>query len=238
VKYSDRFPEYLQAARFWYNSSMYFLDKFLPEETHELRKKLIHHDLWEKIADGSLEKKRLGIFALQDYWLTQQARRIDGLTIASVEDKQLQQFLIQRLTGKYKAKGTIIDFGTGVGLQEKDFQQIVPLAGCMALTTFFYWMIDYTSDAEKVAAIMTSVAVFSDICMQVYKPLMKQYGLNEKQVGFFTVHEQVEEKIKPMTEYIEKTFTTKEEKKKIAQAVHLSHEHELLFFDTILTTPI
>jgi thiaminase len=217
---------------------MYFLDRLLSKETHTLRQRLVDHDLWKKIADGTLEKERLAIFALQDYWLIQQARRIDGLTIAGVQDRELQNLLMKRLTFKHTGKGTIFDFGEGVGLTREDFTDVVPLAGCMALTTFFYWMIDYTSDAEKVAAIMASVAVFSDICLQVYKPLMEKYGFNETQVGFFTAHDKGEEKVHPMSEYIEKTYTTKEEQKKIAEAVHLSHEHEMLFYNTVLQTPL
>ena len=217
---------------------MYFLDKFLTKEEIALRQQLIEHQLWKKIANGTLEKKRLAIFAQQDYWLISQARRIDGLTIARVADKQLQKLLIQRLTTKYIAKGNIIDFGEGVGLKKTDFENLMPLAGCMALTTFFYWMIDYSSDAEKVAAIFASVAVFSDICMMVYKPLMKFYGLDEKQVGFFTVHEYVEGKIQPICEYIEKMYNREEDKKRIVQAIHLSHTFELMFYDTVLTTSL
>ncbi|HSW97565.1 MAG TPA: hypothetical protein VLF89_07105 [Candidatus Saccharimonadales bacterium] len=216
---------------------MYFLDKFLPKETKELRKRLIEHELWKKIANGTLEKKRLGIFTLQDYWLVNQAPRIDSLTIASLQNKELQNLLIARLT-KNTTYESLIDFGIGVGLTKKDFENIVPIAGCMALTTFFYWMIDYSSDIEKIAAIMTSVSIFSDICMKIYKPLMKYYNLTEKQVEFFSIHETNEGDVAEITNFIESHFQTKEERKMIAKAIHVSHKFELMFYDTILFTSI
>src|SRR5579885_1536904 len=165
---------------------MYFLDNLLSSPTKELRDNLINHMLWKKIAEGRLEKKRLAFFALQDYWLIKQVRRIDALTIAKVEDKHIQNLLIERMTMQGKFGPTIFDFGEGVGLSKRDFEAVSPVAGCMGLTTFFYWMIDYASDIEKIAAIFASVGVFSDICMQVYKPLMQNYQLTEKQVEFFT----------------------------------------------------
>lgn len=155
-----------------------------------------------------------------------------------MQNKELQGLLINRLTGKVSSKPTIIDFGIGVGLAKKDFETIVPVAGCMALTTFFYWMINYTSEQELVAAIMASVAVYTDICLQIVKPLMENYNLSEKTVSHFTLHEGIEEKIKPFSEFIQSTYKTQEDKKRIDKAISLSHEHEHLFYDTVLNLPI
>lgn len=213
---------------------MYFLDKLLSDQTRSLRQKLVNHLLWKKIGDGTLEKKHLGIFALQDYWLVRQARRIDGLTLAAVKNKQLQNLLIKRLSNDHSVQGTIIDFGLGVGLNEKDFDDVTPLPGCMALTTFFYWMILNTSDAEIVAAIMASIAIFDIICLNIYKPLMENYKLSNKQVGFFKAHKFSEQYVSPISEFIERNYCKKEEVKLIEKAVQLSHAYELMFYDTIV----
>lgn len=217
---------------------MYFLDNILSLKTKNLRRDLLNHPLWQRIKDGTLPTKGLQTFALQDFWLIKQARRIDGLAIAKTSDPHLQKLLINRLGAKHKYQGTIFDFGYGVGLSKKDFESVEPIPGCMALTTFFYWMIDYSTDFEKAAAIFASIGVFSDICLQVYKPLMRHYKLSEKQAGFFSGHKFSEGNVDPVSEYIEKNLKTGEEKKKVDHAVMLSHEFEKMFYDTVLASSI
>lgn len=217
---------------------MHFLNSILSDKTKRLRHELVDHALWKAIVSGKLEKKRLALFALQDYWLIQQVRRIDALTIARIVDRELQELLVNRMTMQGRFKGTIFDFGRGVGLTQEDFNQVVPVAGCMALTTFFYWMIDYGSDIEKIASIFASVGVFADICMKVYKPLMKQYQLTEQQVTFFSAHKFVEEKVDPISSRLEELCKTQKEKKLADQTVFISYQFEKLFYDTILESPL
>ena len=213
---------------------MAFLDGLLSPKTKALRQRLLTHPLWQGIQDGTLPHARLKMFALQDYWLVQQAYRLDGLTIAAVKDSALQELLIHKLAAKIHATDVLIDFGVGVGLTTEDFADVTPLAGCMALTTFFYWVIAHTSDAEIVAAIGASEAVFTQICLQVHPALMQHYHLTAQQVAFFTAHEAIGEQVDALDDYFRAHAPSAEAIQRIDRTVHLSHEFELMFYDTIL----
>ena len=213
---------------------MSFLDDLLSSETQTLRQRLLAHPLWQRIDDGTLPRERLGRFALQDYWLVQQAYRLDGLTIAAVKDPALQEVLIRKLAAKIHATDVLLDFGVGVGLSRADFAEVTPLAGCMALTTFFYWMIAHTAEVEIVAAIGASEAVFTQICLRVYPALQQHYHLTAQQVAFFSAHEAIGEQVDALDAYVRTRTLSGPERERIDRTVHLSHEFELLFYDTIM----
>jgi len=238
---------------------MPFLDSILSPKTKQVRQELIKHAFWKRIEDGSLSKKALQIFAQQDYWLVKQATRIDTLIIASMQDEFLRDLLLERLAARFyrhpelvsgssqeekkmpkrvrhdKGNSLLLGFAEGVGLTKKNLENAEPLAGCMALTTYFYWMIDNTSDLEKITCIDASKEIFSLLCVRVQPALIKHYKLSQKQAMFFTVHEGVLARLKPVDEYIEKQAKTKEQKNKIDLAARLSYEFEIMFYDTALS---
>lgn len=218
---------------------MDFFNKFLSPETKQLRQKVLDHPFWKQIENGTLDKRRLGIFILQDYWLVKQAVRIDTLIIASIKEPILQNLLLERLA-KRSSNGheTLFNFGKGVGISKEEFIHAEPLAGCMALTTFFYWMIDHTSDMEKIAVIDASKEVFSVLCIRVQKALMKYYNLTQKEVEFFTIHKGFEKRLGAVEEYIKMNCKTSTAKKLIEQAIRLSYENEIMFYDAILAVKL
>jgi thiaminase/transcriptional activator TenA len=72
----------------------------------------------------------------------------------------------------------------------------------MALTTFFYWMLAYSSV-----------------------------------VAFFTAHEEIGEQVTPIDALVLAHYDTAEDRQRITRAVRLSHEFELLFYDTVMAAP-
>lgn len=213
---------------------MGFLDALLTPKTLVLREKILAHPLWQGMQDGTLARQRLGRFALQDYWLVRQAYELDGLTIAAVRDHALQELLVAKLAAKLHADGLLVDFGLGVGLTSEDFVEVTPLAGCMALTTFFYWVIAHGTDVEIVAAISASEAIFTQICLRVYPALQAHYHLSAQQVAFFAAHEAIGDDVDEIAAFLQARTYAAEEQTRIDRMVHLSHEFELLFYDTIM----
>ncbi len=213
---------------------MNFFESFLSKKTKDLRSQVIDHKFWKNIENGTLDKKHLSQFILQDFWLVKQALKIDTLTIASMKSIELRDLLLQRLPKKINFQ-SLFDFGKGLGLSEKDFLNVKPLPGCMALTTYFFWMIDNTGDLEKIAAIDASKEVFSLLCVKVKPALKKYYLLTEKQVEFFTVHEEVAKKLNPVGDFIAKEVKTSPQKKLVEQAISLSYQFEFMFYDTLLS---
>lgn len=217
---------------------MGFAEMVLTEDMGPLRARLLHHSLWEHIMDGTLDVARLRLFALQDWWLVRQAYRLDALAIASVSDLEMQELLISKLTPKVGGHKLLLRFGEALGLSRTDFDAVEPLAGCMALTTFFYWMLAYGSVEEKLAAVGGSEDIFVQICARVKPALIRHYGLSEEQVEFFTVHDVIGERIGPVDEMLLRHYGELDERQRITRAVRLSHEFELLFYDTIMTAPV
>lgn len=216
---------------------MSFADALLTEDLSFLRKSLLHHPLWQGIQNGSMKVGQLRLFALQDWWLVREAYRLDALAIAAAPDMATQELLIQKLTPKVGGHHLLIRFGEALGLTRSDFDLVEPLAGCMALTNFFYWMLAYGSPGEKLAAVSASEDIFIQICAQVAPALKKHYGLSDAQVEFFSAHDAIGERVGPLDEMLLKRYDTLQERRRITRAVRLSHEFELMFYDTIISTP-
>jgi thiaminase/transcriptional activator TenA len=200
-----------------------------------LRERLLRHALWNRVEEGTLEVAHLRLFALQDWWLVREAYRLDALAVAAVSDLEVQELLLRKLMPKVGGYKLLLRFGEGLGLSKTDFDNVEPLAGCMALTNFFYWMLAYGSPGEKLASVGASEDIFVQICSRVGPALIEHYGLSEEQVEFFSAHDEIGKHILPVDEVLLARYTTPEEHQRITRAVRLSHEFELMFYDTILS---
>lgn len=217
---------------------MSFADALVSADIQRLRERLLHHALWQGIMNGTLEVARLRLFALQDWWLVREAYRLDALAIAGASDLEMQELLVRKLLPKIGGYKLLLRFGAALGLSQADFAAVQPLSGCMALTNYFYWMLTYGSPAEKLAAVSASEDIFVQICANIAPALRQHYGLSEEQVAFFSAHDAIGEQVTPVDEILLTRYTTPDERQRIIRAVRLSHEFELLFYDTVLTSPL
>ena len=217
---------------------MSFADTILIENIEPLRQRLLCHALWAGIEDGTLEPARLRLFALQDWWLVREAYRLDALAVAAASDLEVQELLLAKLVPKLGGYKLLLRFGEALGLSRADFDAVEPLAGCMALTNFFYWMLAYGSPGEKLAAVSASEDIFIQICARISPALMRNYALNAEQVEFFTAHDQIGARVAPVDDILLARYNTPTDRRLITRAVHLSHEFELMFYDTVLTAPV
>src|SRR5260221_634516 len=128
---------------------MSFADGILTEDLEPLRQRLLSHPLWTGIEEGTVQRETLRVFALQDWWLVREAYRLDALAVAAMPDLDLQDLLLAKLVPKIGGYRLLLRFGEALGLSRADFDTVEPLAGCMALTNFFYWMLAYGSVPEK-----------------------------------------------------------------------------------------
>jgi thiaminase/transcriptional activator TenA len=77
-----------------------FADSILTEDMQSLRQRLLYHPLWTGIEQGTLERERLRVFALQDWWLVGEAYRLDALAVAGGSDLEVQELLLAKLLPK------------------------------------------------------------------------------------------------------------------------------------------
>jgi len=213
---------------------MSFADHILTENLEPLRQQLLDHPLWKGIERGTLPDETLRIFALQDWWLVREAYRLDALALVGMPDLETQELLLAKLVPKIGAYKLLLQFGEALGLARANFDAVEPLAGCMALTNYFYWMLANGSVPEKIAAVSTSEDIFVQICARVGPALMHNYGMSEEQVAFFTAHDEIGAKVTPVDTLFLARYDTPEERQRITRAVRLSHEFELLFYDTVM----
>src|SRR5713226_7554727 len=217
---------------------MSFADALLTEDLQPLRQKLLDHPLWTGIEQGTVTREQLRRFALQDWWLVREAYRLDALAIASATDLETQELLIAKLQPKVGGYHALFRFGAALGLSRADFDEVEPLAGCMALTTFFYWMLAYGSPGEKLAAVSASEDIFIQICARIGPALMRNYGLSAEQVEFFTAHEEIGTRVAPVDDILLARYNTPADRRLITRAVRLSHEFEVMFYDTVMNVLI
>lgn len=213
---------------------MSFADGILTEDVTPLRQRLLYHPLWTGIENGTLPRETLRVFALQDWWLVREAYRLDALAIAGMDELELQDLLLAKLVPKIGGYKLLLRFGDALGLSREDFDAVEPLAGCMALTNFFYWMLAYGSPPEKIAAVSASEDIFIQICARVGPALMRHYGMNAEQVAFFTAHDVIGQQVAPVDDVLLARYNGPEDRQRITRAVRLSHEFELLFYDTVM----
>src|SRR5579864_6213250 len=203
---------------------MSFADTLLDENLDPLRQRLLFHPLWTGIEEGTLPRETLRVFALQDWWLVREAYRLDALAVAAMPDLDLQDLLLAKLVPKIGGYRLLLRFGEALGLSPADFDAVHPLAGCLALTTFFYWMLSYGSVPEKIAAVGASEDIFIQICARIGPALMRHYGMNAEQVAFFTAHEEIGQRVTPIDALLLAHYDTPEDRRLITRAVRLSHE--------------
>lgn len=103
----------------------------------------------------------------------------------------------------------------------------------MALTTFFYLMLSYGSVPEKNAAVGADEDIFIQICARIGLALVRHYRMSAEQVAFFTVHEEIGQRVMPIDAFLLARYLTSEDRQRITRAMRLSHEFELLFDETV-----
>jgi len=98
-------------------------------------------------------------------------------------------------------------------------------------------MLAYGSVPEKIAAVSASEDIFIQICARVGPALMHSYAMSAEQVAFFTAHEEIGEQVTPIDALVLARYDTAEDRQRITRAVRLSHEFELLFYETVMAAP-
>src|SRR5579883_2999136 len=152
-----------------------------------------------------------------------------GIEDGAVERERLALFALQdwRLVREaYRLDALAIATAPDLEVQELLLQKLLP--------KFFYWMLAYGSPAEKLAAVSASEDIFIQICVRIAPALMRNYGLTAEQIAFFSVHDTIGQQIAPIDETLLARYNTPTERRLITRAVRLSHEFELMFYDTIM----
>lgn len=205
------------------------------------RTRLLEHPLWHGLENRQTSFAHLRTFTLQDAWLIREIHRLDGLAIAKAPDAASADYLINKLTPKQGARKSLQAFGEAIGLTSSQLVHPVPLAGCTALTTQFYYHLARSSFVEAIACIGTSETIFVEICGRIEQPLKENYGLSDETISFFSFHEDLEAPEAQMNALIERLVTESAKpdatRAAVFAAVNLCYDCEQLFYDTVWQHP-
>ena len=205
--------------------------------TRNLRPKqqaLLNHPLWTGLETRTTTREQLARFALQDSFLIREIHRLDGLAIAKAPTVAAADVLIAKLTPKAGALDTLLRFGEAVGLTPEDFDEVAPLAPCLALTTQFYYHLARSSFAETVACLGASETIFLEICGRIDAPL-KRYGFSDDVLEFFSFHEALESAERATSELLRPFVQTDAEREAVTRAAEVCYDFEKMFYDAVLT---
>lgn len=208
---------------------------------HEKRTRLLNHPLWQGLVSQQTRLEHLRTFALQDAWLIREIHRLDGLAIAKAPDAASADYLIDKLSPKQGALASLQAFGHAIGLEPQQLMNPLPLAGCTALTTQFYYHLARSSFAEAVACIGASETIFVEICGRIEAPLKDNYGLSDDALRFFSFHENLvapEAQINPLlARLVAESPDPDASRAAVFAAVALCYDCEQLFYDTVWQHP-
>ena len=156
------------------------------------------HPLWFKIQEGRLSRQGLQGFARQFFLqVVEFPRAVSALHSRCAdldERKKLAESVYEEETGKLSGSKPhpelFIDFAVGVGLRREEVLAAEPLPSTAALIHWFEFSTKILSFLEGVAAINLAaegqvVGAFGPFA----RALQKQYGLSEREVAFWDVHE-------------------------------------------------
>lgn len=213
-----------------------FLPEVLGPALQARRRALYDHPFWRAIEDGSARLTQLRAFALQDGWLVGHSRQLEALLIAHAPDEHTRAILLTKQQPKavFVAEGDIRHFGEGLGLNASDFNAIVPLPGCAALTAHFYYMLARHGFLGMLASLSVSESVFIAICLRITPALQHHYGLTDQQVAFFPLHEELQEGVNVgEVGILARLCSTPEAQEIVRLAVTQTYAAEELFYDTV-----
>lgn len=214
-----------------------FLPGLLGPKLQAKRQALIEHPLWQAIENGEASISHLQTFALQDAWLVRHSRQLEALLLAHAPDEAARQTLSAKHDPKavFAGQGSLQHFGAGIGLRPNDFEQITPLAGCITLTSHFYYALLRHGFTGMLASISASESVFIAICQRVGPALQRHYHLTDEQVAFFPLHNGLEESVNGgEAALLERLCQTPAQVETLKLVVSQTYDCERLFYDTVL----
>jgi thiaminase/transcriptional activator TenA len=82
--------------------------------------------------------------------------------------------------------------------------------------------------------VSASEDIFTQICLRIAPALARNYGLSTEEIAFFTAHEAIGEQLTLVDETLLARYHSYLDRHMITRAIRLSHEFELLFYDTVM----
>ena len=142
-----------------------------------------------QLRSGELSTKRLQGWALQHY--LHNVALLKGFALCMVKnshDPELFKYFLYQMNEEQYHPELAKKFGVAIGLHDEDFENATPVFECLAHTSKTIHGMPLGSASENRASALVNETMVCRYSEEHIDALRKHYGLNDKQIQFFTVH--------------------------------------------------
>jgi pyrroloquinoline quinone (PQQ) biosynthesis protein C len=142
-----------------------------------------------ELRAGKLSIKRLQGWALQHY--LHNVALLKGFALCMVKnshDADLFKYFLYQMNEEQYHPDLAKKFGIAIGLQENDFENATAVFECLAHTSKTIHGMLLGSASENRASALVNETMVCRYSEEHINALCRHYGLNDKQIQFFTVH--------------------------------------------------
>ena len=166
-----------------------FIDALVREIIQPGVDRLMGLPYFTELRAGKLSIKRLQGWALQHY--LHNVALLKGFALCMVKnshDPELFNYFLYQMNEEQYHPDLAKKFGLAIGLAEEDFQQATPIFEVLAHTSKTIHGMLLGSASENRASALVNETMVCRYSEEHIDALRRHYGLNDKQIQFFTVH--------------------------------------------------
>ena len=166
-----------------------FVDSVVKEIVQPGVEQLLQLPYFTELRAGKLSTKRLQGWALQHY--LHNVALLKGFALCMVKnshDPDLFKYFLYQMNEEQYHPDLAKKFGIAIGLQDTDFEKATPVFECLAHTSKTIHGMLLGSASENRASALVNETMVCRYSEEHINALRRHYGLNDKQIQFFTVH--------------------------------------------------
>ena len=151
--------------------------------------RLMELPYFTELRSGKLSIRRLQGWALQHY--LHNVALLKGFALCMVKnshDPDLFKYFLYQMNEEQYHPDLAKKFGIAIGLQDADFDKATPIFECLSHTAKTIHGMLLGSAAENRASALVNETMVCRYSEEHIDALRRHYGLNDKQIQFFTVH--------------------------------------------------
>ncbi|MGH7870777.1 MAG: iron-containing redox enzyme family protein [Candidatus Binatia bacterium] len=216
-------------------ASQAFVDSVMQEIIQPGVDQLMDLPYFTELRAGKLSTKRLQGWALQHY--LHNVALLKGFALCMVKnshDPDLFKYFLYQMNEEQYHPDLAKKFGVAVGLQDEDFDKATPVFECLAHTSKTIHGMLLGSASENRASALVNETMVCRYSEEHINALRQHYGLNDKQIQFFTVHAIADqEHTKMASEVIAKHANNERQQELVRQAAHHMVRFKIAKFEGI-----
>lgn len=166
-----------------------FVDSVMKEIILPGVERLMALPYFTELRAGKLSAKRLQGWALQHY--LHNVALLKGFALCMVKNShepELFKYFLYQMNEEQYHPDLAKKFGLAMGLQDEDFDKATPVFECLAHTSKTIHGMLLGSASENRASALVNETMVCRYSEEHINALRQHYGLNDKQIQFFTVH--------------------------------------------------